>query len=150
MKDKILKSNYYKNYKSQLIILLAAFLLITIIPILFALTMLLTDNPSGNDIIKLILILFLLPLILFSPGLIYFGYRMLYIKLNVNKFELKTGIIKDINTPLYVRSNYRNVSIRIENTHLNHTKVFKGQLYDDIYKGMEVEVVLYKNAVIII
>ena len=150
MKDKILKSNYYKNYKFHLTILLVALLFVIIIPILFAITLFASDKLGTSDIGKLILILLLVPLACFSPGLIYFGYKLLFVKINVNKFKLYTGTIQDIHTPMHFRSNYRNVSIRIENTHLNHTKVFKGELYDEIYKGMEVEVTIYQDIVIII
>ncbi len=150
MKERILKSNYYKNYKFQLTILLVALLFVIVIPILFSITLFASDQLGTSDIGKLILFLLLVPLACFSPGLIYFGYKLLFVKINVNKFKLYTGTIQDINTPVYFRSNYRDVSIQIENTYLHHSKVFKGELYDEIHKGMEVEVAVYQDIVIII
>ncbi|WP_035368907.1 hypothetical protein [Acholeplasma hippikon] len=137
MKEKILKSNKYQHYKMNLFVLTSVYFLLFVIFNAYLLIGIDTiDNPAS-----IFLMINLVVLVPFLPVILYFCYKTVSIKKNINNYKVYQGVIKNIYSGNFSRIQSRDLSVKVEERlELLETKVFSGPLFDEVAKNVKVEI----------
>ncbi len=140
MKTKLINSNKYKRFKFYLIMQSIVYGIITFLFLMFSIV---TFIRSGGDIDASIS--FLLGTLAMSfvlvPFILYYGINMILMRTNDDSYVSYAGLITEVNTPRYIRSDYRTIFIEVEGIErILSAKVYMGSLYDEVSTDKKIEI----------
>ncbi len=149
MKDTIKNSNKYKRYKYYLFsnLIYLGIIVIIFLPLVFVST-----DTQQIGLIMFLAIIALFTLVI-SPFIIYYFYRCYRMIHHIDKYKEYIGSITDFYTTRYLKSDLRHVTIYLYDLKKSvKTKVYYGELFDQIEKDIKVKVLYYeaKDDVVII
>ena len=140
MKKNIIESNRYKRYMYYLMLYGGMYLAIVLMFLFVAIAFLGEPNPTVNPwwIAGIGIIMFSIPLLSF---ILFYGIKLLTFRINADKYKSLIGVITSIETTQYLRSDHRDVTIRVEGiNNLLYAKVYRGDLYDEVATNKKIEI----------
>ncbi len=147
MTEQIKKSNYYLYYKNSLFMMLIIYIILFF---MFLVILMPTLSYLDNIVVLLMFIGYLgLFSLIFLPFIIYYLYKLRIVNKNLEDYKRYEALITNIQTPVMIRANHREVTLNIELLNINvTTRVYKSlssNLYDDIGKNQLVKVAYNKK-----
>lgn len=79
--------------------------------------------------------------IVFIPIISFYSSKIFMMRNKSESYKSLIGVIRSIDTPQFIRSDHRNLNIKVDE--LNETiyaKIYKGELYDEVAKGIKIEI----------